>query len=156
MSSADEPRPIVDFLAPGLPQTKGSTKAFIRRRGGKPFAVITNDNEKNDGWAYLVSYFATQCMAGRPPIDGPVHVTLTFLLPRPQDHFGTGRNAGRLRPSASPKPDVKPDLDKMQRSIFDALSRIVYRDDACVTTAVIMKRYAETQPGVRVRVELDP
>ena len=33
-------------------------------------------------------------------LDGPVSVTVDFYLPRPKSHYGTGRNAGALKPSA--------------------------------------------------------
>src|SRR5713226_4632244 len=36
----------------------------------------------------------------RPCLDGPLRVSMVFTFGRPASHYGTGRNAGRLKPSA--------------------------------------------------------
>ena len=78
------------------------------------------------------------------PITGPVTVDLTFLLPRPKGHFGTGRNAGKLRDSAPTHHTTKPDLDKLIRAVLDALTSAgVWGDDSQVWGLAAAKGYAD-------------
>ena len=51
-----------------------------------------------------------------------------------------------------PLPIVKPDLDKLVRSVLDALSGVVFADDAQVTGLLTVKRYE--QAGVPVGVQV--
>ena len=146
-ATAPTPSPgasVVRFFAAGTPAPKGSTRAFIR--GGR--AVTTHDNTRTKPWQASLGYAAQQ--AGVAPADGPVAVRLVFWLPRPAGHFGKRG----LLPSAPAFPAVKPDLDKLARSCFDALSGIGYSDDARVVSLEAEKRYANaTQPpGVSVEI----
>lgn len=87
----------------------------------------------------------------------PVAANLAFVLPRPKGHWRTGRNAHLLRDSAPRHPGVKPDLDKLVRAIFDALTTAqLWTDDALVCHATIAKRYPHIDgteaPGVYISV----
>lgn len=78
-----------------------------------------------------------------PPFDGPVRVDLVLIFVRPKGHWRTGRNAHLLRDSAPSVPITKPDIDKCQRSVFDALTDAgVWRDDSYVVDVRAVKRYA--------------
>jgi crossover junction endodeoxyribonuclease RusA len=72
-----------------------------------------------------------------------VHVELEFVMPRPQS-----------TPKRRTPPAVKkPDLDKLQRAVFDAIgSAGVWRDDSQVTSVVATKRLAEIgeAPGLHL------
>jgi Holliday junction resolvase RusA-like endonuclease len=129
----------IEFTVYGIPQTKGSTKAFFRK--GMRFPVITNDNTKNKPWAQTVSAMAQQF---RPEALwlGPVRVKLLFRMPIP-------KSLPKRRPSFMTK---KPDLDKMVRSIKDALKGVIYKDDSQVVGLVSDKVYHE-QPGVIITLE---
>lgn len=76
---------------------------------------------------------------------GPVWVHAEFILPRP-------KNVPKDRCG---RPTTAPDLDKLLRSCFDALSGVAYRDDAQVSDAGVSKHYAAAgeQSGVRVVTE---
>jgi Holliday junction resolvase RusA-like endonuclease len=66
-----------------------------------------------------------------------------FWLPRPQ-------SSPRWRWLSSTRPDV----DKLARSTLDALSRIVYVDDARIADLSVRKLYAlDRPPGALVRVQ---
>lgn len=72
------------------------------------------------------------------PYDGPLHVEVTFWMPRPQ------------RPKYS-LPAVKPDADKLARALGDAMTTSgLIRDDARITSWTIQKRYSDAKPGVEV------
>ena len=81
-------------------------------------------------------------------LDEPLVLSADFFLDRPKHHFGTGRNAGRLKPSAPARPTGPPDLSKLVRSTEDALTTAgVYRDDALIVSIATAKRYVDDGPG---------
>jgi len=147
MQLAIEPAPSqlseVSFYAPGKPETKGSARAFVV----KGRAIITNDNKKAKQWAAVVSLAALEAMAGRSAFEGPVVVTVRFDVQRPKAH-STSKG---LRPGAPLFSSSKPDVDKLARCCLDALTGVVFLDDAQVARLVVEKRYAAS-PGARVTV----
>lgn len=77
--------------------------------------------------------------------DEAVHVKCEFVLPRPMS------TPKRTTPEAVKKPD----LDKLQRAVFDAIgSAGCWRDDSQVTSVEATKRLAEIgeTPGLHLRV----
>jgi len=103
-------------------------------------------------WRSAIGMEAANAMTEQP-WTCPVRVKLTFFLIRPKGHFGTGRNALTLKPSAPRFPSSTPDLDKLVRAVLDALTGIAFRDDGQVQALDCMKLYAdEHYPGVVVEV----
>jgi crossover junction endodeoxyribonuclease RusA len=74
-----------------------------------------------------------------------VRVTLAFYLPRPQSL--------PKRVTAHVK---APDLDKLTRAVFDALTGVVFHDDAQVVDLVATKRYACAGDPPRVDIRVEP
>lgn len=144
----------LECFVPGLPETKGSMKAF--KKPGARFASITASNAGKLGqWQGRVAEIAGAHFAG-PIIDGPVKMEMIFYFLRPESHFrtsksGTGRD---LRNGAPVLMSNGKDLDKLERAIFDALSKLVYVDDRQVCGVVKWKHYAapERPGGVRIVV----
>jgi len=89
--------------------------------------------------------------AERQPFDGPLELDVLFVFGRPRSHFGTGRNAGRLKPSAPVYCSTRPDLDKLVRAIGDALAGIAVVDDAAFVQLVARKHYGSPAAFVVVR-----
>lgn len=83
----------------------------------------------------------------RTRFDGPVRVLLEFVMPRPLS-----------TPKRSTPPAVKkPDIDKLQRAVLDAVSSAgVWRDDSQVVDIHATKRLAELDEtaGCRIRIEV--
>lgn len=82
--------------------------------------------------------------------QGPLSVMFTFVMPRPNGHFGTKG----LKPSAPDHPTTKPDALKLCRSTEDALTGVVWNDDSQTVQLDIEKRYAAVgeAPGARIVV----
>lgn len=99
-------------------------------------------------WRNTVAAAAVRALAGQPASAAPLVVELLFFVARPKGHYGTGRNLETLRPAAPTFPTTNPDLDKLTRAVLDALTGIVYRDDAQVIDVAASKRYGS--PGVHV------
>lgn len=139
----------VTFFVPGIPKTAGSKRAFMRPV--MRFPVIVDDCKRGADWKGDVKAFAVEHWTDMPTRD-PVRVRFTFSLPRPDCHFGSGKNSGTLKKSAPSYHVKKPDVDKMSRAIMDALTGIVWRDDAQVVAKLVTKDYAP-KPGVEVVIE---
>jgi crossover junction endodeoxyribonuclease RusA len=134
---------MLSFFVAGLPQTKGSTRGFVGRskKTGKRRVFLTNDNPKNKPWAALVAHEA-RAHGQVTPMTGPVYVDLTFFLEKPK------------RPKHPVFPITRPDVDKLTRSILDALKvGGVYRDDGQVCVMLCRKLYATDKPGVAITVK---
>lgn len=127
----------VTFFVPGPSVSKGSVAAWRHPSSGKIVRRDTNA-DKFKSWAQRVAGYALE--QGVRFGAEPVSVTCVFRLPRPRSHFG---KRGLLLPSARPYPCVKPDVDKLLRAAFDALTGIVVDDDAQIVAASAMKLYAE-------------
>lgn len=146
------PRDAFKTWVPGVPQAKGNMGWNHKARkmydkGGVPLET----------WMDSLVLMVTARRAPRFPTGVPVTVNRYYLLPRPKEHYGTGRNAGILRPKFA---DVtahttKPDLDKLDRAVFDSLTRAgVVADDGQIIGGFHAKDYAThpRQPGVLLTI----
>lgn len=153
---------MIEFFVPGTPAPAGSKKAFVLKRGGAYTgrAIVTDDCKRSKPWQSEVKAVALNVWHWpvRKPdtlMTGPLRVTFTFRVRRPQGHFGSGKNAGVVKDSAPKYPAVKPDVLKLARCVEDALTNVIYADDAQIVQEIITKEYAAAdQPtGVNIRIE---
>jgi Holliday junction resolvase RusA-like endonuclease len=134
--TAIDPNPDqVYFEVPGPFGVKGSTFSFLDRRGK---LRTKTDSKYGKSFTAAVQWAAKQ--AGVPLIEKGRGVTLSvvYSFARPK-----GRDRWRLDPC------VRPDVDKLSRSLMDALTGIAYHDDGQVVALSVRKIYA---PTVRARV----
>lgn len=142
----------IEFFVPGIPRPGGSKRAFFNRRTGK--AMVVEDCKTNRDWRATVQLAARDAYSG-PPLSGPIALYVVFHLPRPKSHYGTGRNADRLKPSAPRWHATKPDTTKLLRSTEDALTGVIWRDDALIARQTAVKQYAETCGAMIVAATLE-
>ena len=132
---------MIQFTVYGNPQPKGSTKAFAYMKDGRPMAAVTHDNKKTKPWQQTLSVMAQQY---RPDqiYQGAVKLTLRFYFSRPTSV------------SVKKRPDhtVRPDLDKLVRTVGDALKGVFYSDDSKVTKITTSKAY-DDNPRVEIEIE---
>lgn len=126
----------VAFTVYGQPAPAGS-KTAGRTKTGQSF--VRDSSKRSYPWKRDVAQAAGVAMRAAPLLDGPLLVELVFWVPRPKSHFG----ARGLRPSAPAHPTVKPDVLKLARAVEDAMSGVVYRDDAQIVTEILQKAYGE-------------
>ena len=102
--------------------------------------------------AYCVGAIGEQWTA--EPITGPVAVTVTYEMPRPQSHYGTGRNAAMLKPAHMTLAHTQtPDVDKLLRLTLDALTFAgVIVDDKQVCNVSAAKLWGASPGGVLIQV----
>lgn len=93
----------------------------------------------------MIRLFAQQAAAdqGWEITDGPVWMSIQFVFPRPKSHFGTGRNADKIKPSAPQWPTSRANGDRtnLLKSVEDALKGIAWHDDSQVVDGQVRKSY---------------
>ena len=127
------------FRVLGTPVPQGSVKAFGSR-------VVANNEHALGSWRSDVASAAQRAKPADWDINAAVSLRCEFVFPRPQSHYGTGKNVTRLKPSA-PRYHVKtPDVDKLVRgvadSIGDAVARVLLNNDSQIVSIYAAKRYS--------------
>lgn len=127
----------VTFTVFGKPVPQGSTRAFFVKKLGR--AVITTDNTRLKPWRQQISDTALSLNAEMFHRETPVEVTMNFYFQRP-------KSAGKRRGMT-----VKPDIDKICRSLLDGVTGILIEDDSQVVEMHARKHYGGPE---RVVVEV--
>jgi Holliday junction resolvase RusA-like endonuclease len=143
----------LSFRVVGKPEPRGSKNAFRTKTGA---TVVTDSNPHSGPWMGVVADAALNAMIGEDGtvaavMEGPLAMAVVFTVARPKGHYGTGRNEGVVKASAPSHPAVKPDTTKLLRGLEDALSGVVWRDDAQVVEQTVAKRYGHPE-GAQVIV----
>jgi len=148
----------VEFVVYGHPATAGSKRAFAIRRDGKftGRVAVADDSRRTKSWQSLVADAAYPHAPASFFAREPLRLAVAFYLQRPRAHFGTGRNAERVRDTAPARPAKRPDLLKLTRAIEDALTGVLWHDDAQVCEQLLSKHYAEIGEPERVRIKVTP
>jgi len=136
----------------GIPAPQGS-----KRHVGH--GIMIENSKRVKPWRQDVKEAALTHYDGEV-IDQAVEIEIIFLFARPKSHYGTGKNARKLKPSAPVFVTSKGigDVDKLQRSTYDALSESsggsVIKDDALIVQNRNMKRYCVggENPGAKITV----
>lgn len=159
-------QPLLQLEVIGKPESAGSKKSIPARRkdgsyvfGGNGRLVVNTveDNKKAKPWMQQVAWTARSEWGSRPLLTDPLAVEFIFVRERPKGHYRTGRFAGVLKDWALLAfPTTKPDVLKQARAVEDALSGIVYRDDAQIVDERIVKVYGAPQRVVIRIYEADP
>lgn len=134
-----DPRRMVSLTVRGIPQPKGSTKAFVPK--GWTRAIVTENNPKTRPWASLIRLMAQQQAPKGGPVKAPIELTIIFDMPMPQ---------AVARKPVAPLHTTRPDLDKLVRTVKDALKGVIYCDDSQVYRILTEKRYG-VAPGVWIK-----
>lgn len=148
---------MITFTVPGISVPQGSMRSFGKGR------MVYRDDLKP--WRNRVrAEYVRQ--AGSQTIEGAVSMRVVFVLPRPDGHYGTGRNAGTIKPSFRDVPHVvKPDLDRLVRAIGDALSLNTgdlaglprpFPEDSRITAIDARKRYVRDGETPHAEIALSP
>lgn len=142
----------LSFFVPGLAKPSGSKRAFMRP-GMKHPAIVDTSGKAGKDWRGDVKAFAVAFINRHyddfKPVALPVRVRFAFTFTRPKGHFTA---KGNLKPSAPVCHVKRPDTLKLARAVEDALTGIVWRDDAQICAEVLTKEYGST-PGCEIVIE---
>lgn len=132
------------FIIPGAPYGKG------RPRIGKVGAHARMFTpEKTVNYENLVRHSAFLAMDGAPLLEGPILVRMNIGCTIPAS-WSNKKRAQALNGEIFPT--TKPDIDNVEKAIFDAMNGVVWRDDVQVVDVIKQKRYSAI-PRVLVIVE---
>jgi Holliday junction resolvase RusA-like endonuclease len=137
------------FFVDGHSQTAGSKRAVPILKGGQRIGtrVIEDGSKQNREakrtWREDLRTAARDAMLEQAweREHGAVVCEFVFYRQRPAGHYGTGRNARLLKPSAPAWPTGKPDALKLARAAEDALTGVVWADDAQVVSGLQIKAW---------------
>lgn len=140
----------IEFFVPGTPRPGGSKKAFVI----KGRAILTDASGKaGKQWRDSVKAYAMEAMKGRPPMTGALNLDITFVMPRPKSHYDA---IGFIKDKHLNERIIKrPDCTKLIRSAEDAMTGIVWLDDAQVDHQSCGKVYVSESnkyPGAIIQV----
>lgn len=127
----------------GHPKPKGSLKCIGAR--GRRGHVLIEDNAGTKPWRDEIARIARQA-SQRPEKRQPITVEITSTLTRPVSHYGTGRNASKVKRSAPEYPTAHGtgDVDKLARLVLDALQDVgILGDDTQVVEVTSRKTYPD-------------
>ena len=139
--------PSLKITVYGSPAPAGSKRAVPLggKKGGR--WVVTDANKRSKPWQKDVKQVAGEAMNGRPLMEGPLSVVFRFYRARPKGHRNkSGLSAEGRR---NPYPTGRPDVLKLARGIEDALTKVVWRDDAQIVDEMLSKDW-----GTPERVEI--
>jgi Holliday junction resolvase RusA-like endonuclease len=138
---------LLEITIPGDPQTQGN----LRRSPHGP--GLYDSNKELPGWRNHAAIAGADAMNGRRPINVPVRVTVQFILKRPKSHHRkTGSLSAEGRRNPQPTSRHTGDLDKYERALGDALTGVVWADDAQIVQKVSSKAWGPT-PRTEILVE---
>lgn len=139
----------INFTVDTEPIPQGSMSGICTTRAdGSPVTVLKADNPRTHAYRNLVGFAALRARAAAgihevfAGAHVPVRVAVTFVFERPKSV-----------PASRTRPVVKPDCDKLARSTFDAMSGVLWADDAQVVDVEIRKIYG-TPARVQINVQL--
>lgn len=149
------------IVIPGRAAPKGSLKCV----GGRGRHQLVEDNKRSKEWRDTIAgWVRRKWPADQHATKGQaLAAEITFTLERPKAHYGTGRNAGKIKPAqvdALPVGHGTGDIDKLLRLVLDALQDTdVLPDDCAVVETLARKTYVGGiapdrlhYPGVVIRL----
>lgn len=131
---------MIEIVVLGKPVPKGRPR-FNRQTGAAYTPAKTASFEAQ------LKYAALQVMGDRPPLDGPLDLDMTVVVPVAAS-WPKKKQAGAL--AGTIRPTGKPDFDNYQK-VVDALNLVVWIDDGQIVRSTFEKRYGD-KPGMWIRV----
>ena len=139
---------LTEFRVLGLPKPQARPRAVSRGKFVKVYSPSTE-------WKEAVKYAATK----QETITAEaIEVSLEFYFDRPKSHYGTGKNADKLKASAPRFHTKKPDVDNLAKAVLDACQDAgLFKDDSAVITLEVSKFYIDPSDlqdqGCRIRIK---
>lgn len=82
-------------------------------------------------------------LAPDTPLRGPVRVDRFYYFSYLKGHYGTGKNAGKVKLSAPTLKATEPDIDNFDKLLFDVLNGLFIKNDGQIALGIQGKLYSE-------------
>lgn len=139
------------LFVPGRPQTAGSKHAFVHPKTGK--AIVTESGSgvskaRKRTWRGDLRDAGEHARREQWGLDGPTDVALevrfVFVRARESGQMRVGRHSGEVKDWALGRRPVKrPDALKLARAAEDALTGVLWLDDAQIVDERLSKVYGD-------------
>lgn len=136
---------MISFTVPGIARGKGRPR--VARRGAH-IALYTD--AKTASYEGLVSMAAQSALAGRPPLTGPLILTMLVRITPPQS---ISKSARQAMLAGQYGPTKRPDIDNVVKAVLDGCNGIAFQDDKQVVEIHAAKIFAEIA-GVDVTLKI--
>ena len=128
---------MIELYFPGKPIAKKRPR-FARK--GK-FVITYSDQETEEG--RFLWELKNQLSSGWVPLKCPIKITSIFYMKRPKNHYKTGKYSGTLKEMSPILHITKPDIDNLQKMVYDCFNQVVWVDDSLICEVIARKEYSE-------------
>jgi Holliday junction resolvase RusA-like endonuclease len=135
----------ITFVIPVTPKSLQNSGRKAMCMGGR---VIFYKAPEAKDWIKVVGFYANPHRPAKP-LEGPIKLSLCFVMKRPVALNGKKFNQGRI------PADKRPDCDNMAKCTTDALLGF-FVDDAQITELNVSKWYAAKAETPRIEVSIQP
>lgn len=110
------------------------------------------DPDKSRDYKDYIRLAAAKQMAGRPPLEGALSVSVKVYRPIPKN---MSKKRSAMAEAGEIRPTTKPDLDNYVKGIKDALKSICWQDDSqIVAYKEPFGKYYSATPRIEIEVEI--
>lgn len=136
---------VIEFDIPAIPVAQPRQRTAVIAGHVRNF---TPSRHPVQAFKATCRMIAAERYAG-PVLDGPLRIHVAFVLPRPSNRMWKRREMPR-----EPH-DKRPDMDNLLKSVTDALTGLLWRDDSQLASVLATKEIAAggEPPHVRIAVE---
>lgn len=146
---------VIVVAATPVPQPRQRHGAVVRQApDGTARAMSVNYTDSKHpvrDFKYQVQQKAQAAMQGRDILSGPLHLGVSFVLPRPQGLCRKKDPDGRI-----PCDRKKGDIDNFIKAVLDALNHLTFHDDSQVCSVYATKDFAARDESPHVLIVLQP
>lgn len=131
------------IIVEGIPKAQPRVKAFVR--GGR--AGVYTPKTADDWKSAIIE--AAKPYVPQLPVEGPVQVEIIYYLKRPQ------RLMRKIDPDTSIPHEKKPDIDNLNKAVFDALTMVKLWNDDSQVYQITAKKYYHSKsgkPGAAIKI----
>jgi len=119
--------------------------------------VATYDPSKNDKISFkMLDIVQKEARKLKGLITGAIRLDIVCYFPFRKGDYGTGKNNGVLKPSATVMKLTKPDRDNLSKFVMDALEGVFYANDSQIFSGGTLKLYSEKPKTVVWITPIDP
>lgn len=143
----------ISFEVSGIPAPGGSKRFVgIGKKTGRAI-IIDAGGQRTKDWRTAVSW-AAKAVGSKELLRCALAADFVFTMPRPKSHYHTSKaKFGLLREDAPVWHTIRPDALKLARSTEDAITGILWADDALIAKESFVKVYGD-RPGAKISISV--
>ena len=134
LKSDEEKTKTIKIEIPGQPVHKKRHRWVNRGKHAGAYSTQTTEVKQ-------IQAIIKKQIGQHKPYAGALSFSAYFIMERPKNHYGTGKNTGKLKLTAPMYHIKKPDSDNLEKFYKDCMNKIVYFDDSQFVLNQVSKIY---------------